>query len=665
MTLCIVALGAAVLASLMLWRENDQPGRGYAAKQAVEAVEAVDHMVLPGSDLAVGTRTAVESDDAIAGGGIRVRLLDSQGKACDRTGTFIQRVESGLGAEPVVRQTDELGVAVFAPIAQGRYLVGTTSGGVAQHVVVASRLVEVLIGLPRHLWLACRVVDLQETAVPEVDVLAVPPGEDRGSARILGRTDRNGLVSIAVAELPIYLGACHAGYLCPEWTLVGAVPSAEHEVRVRLVEGGCTIAGKVWDTAGHPILGAEIVAKGVGPNCRYSWSGEDGEWCMHGLEAGTYEVAVRARAYYSERVPCVTVAGQVTTLSVSLRVGGNVTGRLRTKTGEPVAGARVMLGDESSQDDRLETASDVDGSYSLVSAPLGWSQIMADGGARGRATVKVLVGGVSGFEDVVQDVVLSRGEVLRGVIKAESAGVLGGCRVIARAVGGNGGLPWHGWAESDGSGTFELTNCPHENLQLEITKKGYETLRFSASINDGPVTAELRASEIKRLGILAGRLLLMDGSPVQGGALRLARKGQSGGIAAFAAADGTFSVKVVCGKYEIWAWGEGVPKLVLPEVEVKEGDMLDIGAVRLANGTKLRLSGLLRLAEGDTVALYQDGNWIANVTRTGNDGVSQFVRAGSYELRVLHDRQIMEVHHGVQVGAEGSTWVMPQRVGGR
>jgi len=163
------------------------------------------------------------------------------------------------------------------------------------------------------------------------------------------------------------------------------VPSARAtDVDFRLDYGRC-IVGRVVDETGRPVKGAKVTAAGGGPAVRgferLDYSGDidltddEGRYKLEGLLTNTFTMTVTPPTG-SGLAPIESMQGITLSMrgdrimqDLVLVRGGTLEGTVRDADGEPVAGARVLIGSRWSP--RFSTTTDRRGRYALKGLPSG------------------------------------------------------------------------------------------------------------------------------------------------------------------------------------------------------------------------------------------------------------------------------------------------------
>ena len=355
-----------------------------------------------------------------------------------------------------------------------------------------------------------------------------------GPAALLGRggvtTGPDGTFRLRglTAQRNVTIEAAKAGY----------VPAKRHGVSVKsgeilkdvalAVKRGLEARGRVVDSAGKPIAGAEIRASrpesGGGGGARVmiqmaglsrekpdAASGADGSFRVAGLAPGDYALAVSREGYASKSVPAVTVnpEGVSEWAPVVLTAGVPIGGFVRNGKGEPIVGAEIFSFGEGSGPRQATT--DPEGRFRLegLSPDRGvMINVRADGYAPLQRTVTPPSDDLS--------LVLKTSGTIRG--RVEDAGTNRPISDFSASVreprgGGMGGMRiMMGGRQSDRSfqssdGTFELTDVAPGRWSVSASSPGYRPAEVTGvDVAEGE-TKEGVVLQLKKGAVVTGRVL--------------------------------------------------------------------------------------------------------------------------------------------------------------
>ena len=250
--------------------------------------------------------------------------------------------------------------------------------------------------VPANDALAPAVVPAEVPPLAEVEVsvvdgngTAVPFATLRGDlySDWAASCDAHGRFSLAGPKRPGFIGAFH-----PDHAPSLALPPWPGEPLV-LVMGGPAAGLDVVlvDESGAPVRDAQVLvgrhrqSPALTPDAREARtpldvserSDPEGRARLRGLTAGTQSVRVVAAGLVRVDTGFPLVAGEVRELSLVLRRGRRLTGRVTSSAGAPLAGVDIGVGDS-------RTRTDEDGSYTLAGIPR--EQVGARAALRGYTT---------------------------------------------------------------------------------------------------------------------------------------------------------------------------------------------------------------------------------------------------------------------------------------
>jgi uncharacterized surface anchored protein len=203
-----------------------------------------------------------------------------------------------------------------------------------------------------------------------------------------------------------------------------------------------------------------------------------------------------------------------------------VTGRVRTTDGVPIAEAAVTLADLSGRQVTVAKA-DAGGQYRLTAPVAGSYLVIASAAGHQPAAGVVTVAGAAAGHDVV----LQGGSGLAGIVRVAGTGqpVSGAMVTVADVEGEIAGV-----TTADSSGAFHLTHLAPGNYALVVAATTYTPVAVPVSVSEGEVTQ--RDVELPASGRVAGTVLNASGDAPFPGA-RIALVDGTGAEAAATAAD--------------------------------------------------------------------------------------------------------------------------------
>ncbi len=163
------------------------------------------------------------------------------------------------------------------------------------------------------------------------------------------------------------------------------IPAPNLESAVVVLEPSARLDGRVVDPEDRPIAGAEVVLQAQEPPAgslavRRTEAGDEcsvrsddaGHFAIDNVRSGSYEVVVSAEGFQPEPPLPVEIApnAEIEELVVTLELGATLEGRTLTADGEPVAGVRIVVGDQAA-------VSDPAGHYRAAGIPPGLQTVEA------------------------------------------------------------------------------------------------------------------------------------------------------------------------------------------------------------------------------------------------------------------------------------------------
>lgn len=299
------------------------------------------------------------------------------------------------------------------------------------------------------------------------------------------------------------------GYL-PAWVAGVAVPP-DSPLRVTL-RPASRVVGRVEDEAGRPVADARVELHPAPPPPGTvgveRWRSDEGAEVVSGPDGGfeLTEVApgaalleVRAEGYLAAEPSSLQVppGGEVTGLRLVLARGAHAAGEVTRSDGEPIAGARVRIG-------QAETTTDAAGRYRVAGVPLGVQGLLVrHPDYRFERREVEVEPGENRF-----DVTLVPGVTVSGRVFDEAGTPVPGARVTLRNRDERG--PRGYVATSGAGGRFEVAGVAAGRYGLSAEAEGYAPAVDAAALS---VEADDVAGLEVELGpgaAIRGRLLGLD-----------------------------------------------------------------------------------------------------------------------------------------------------------
>ena len=565
------------------------------------------------------------------------------------------------GIDASSRTSDVAGVASFAAVVAGNYLVAIDAPG--RSPVRATRFLHghpgtverVVIPLASGVAVSGTVTDSAGRPVAGARVVAVDAGAAGATvdlARDGAASGKDGAWSLPALAAGTYrLAVAHGSHPIEigQPLTVGEHPVVGIDLRL---PDGCRLRGAVRGRGGEPIAGARVAASARGTGAvdapaRSAVTDEQGRFQLDGLPAGEVDVVAQAAGAAAPPARASLEPGAPAEVTFVLDQDETIAGTLRaTGTGQPVAEAMVVArpaevvpGQRLRGD--LSTVTDGDGgfvvrglapgkSYLLYAA--GPGQAIAGAAYRQRALATVR----AGSRDVGLELAVPRAIRGRAVLPGGSAPSL-----FTVALGSSAPVPF-----GAGSGEFSLRGIAPGEHRLRIDGPEFQRRVLLVDVPaDGDV--DLGTVDLSAGRRLTGVVTSASGAPVEGArvtfgarlvgdatsAARMEGRDDLGGRQATTSADGSFALAGV---------GDGPGVLVAEHPELGRSRPMRVpagaaGPLTVALEPVGRVDG--RVVEGERgvagVSVFLDtvpdsGNTITAVTDSDGEFSLRSVSPGNY-----------------------------------
>lgn len=331
-----------------------------------------------------------------------------------------------------------------------------------------------------------------------------------------------------------------------------------------------------------------------------------------GALPGTYAVTAECQGFVSRRYPPIAITDKDITGAVwEVDPGATVRGKVTTRAGEPIDGARISsrAADTNRLGDGRLVSSGPDGSYELRgmrpgSHHLDVSSARAPGPEAG-LEVEVASGAV-----VERNLVLDDGGTLKGTVVDGQGAPVAGMYIHAQLPNGRFRLPT-GECRSEATGAFTCDALAAGEYRVRATSSRFPRPSMPGS-NDGGQPVTVRANEVSTVklvveaqsGAIKGTVLDGAGKPIQDAFVAAAREtdgpgGRGRGVYEtrwtwdtrpnLTTADGSFTVpRLAAGKYTVRAYRRGGGEAIAQHVEAGSTVTLQIAAPGTIEGTARR-----------------------------------------------------------------------------
>lgn len=470
-----------------------------------------------------------------------------------------------------------------------------------------------------------------------------PPATELPAPGVRGNvettTDSGGRFTLA--QLPakqVDLAAAHPGFVT-RWQRNLRPPKGvgAWNLGKLALQPGVTLAGKVVDTRGRPIAGAEIhrvlriaaleqLDLTLGDKKPQTTTGADGRFRLEDLPAGKpVHLFVRAEEHLPAAVQGLR-PDAAAPLVVRLEPGANLAGFVIDESGAPIADAEVHL---SWRDTRGElplgpavyrqTTSDRDGRFVLRNARVG--EVVLSASASGFAPWAPRPVSLPAGSEI--EIRLERGDVLEGRITDGAGEPVGGARVIAGEAA----------ALSDAEGRYLVAGVRPGRVKTEFFHPGYRQLQRVVTIEPGRNVLDVVLEAGRRI---AGRVVDENREPVSAAEIVLEMTERSRSFRLYRASSdpaGNFEIaSVVAGRYRLETNAQGFAPARQELQVAAERDAAPLELVLLRGGAIVGQVLGLDPEQLARVELRADGSGGV----AGEDSLSGPVdAAGSFELRDL------------------------------
>jgi len=500
-------------------------------------------------------------------------------------------------------RSSDAGLLALDALEPGTVVLQPLFGGFALASVAAGETAELRLAIPPGIRVDGLVRDVGGAPVADADVFLSGGATDaQYDGAIVARSDARG--RFALRSAPAQVGAClsarAAGRAPTAQVVLTGAPRSSVELVLVFEREGRALAGRVLDERGAPVAGARVLIGSEReivplprPDGTIAWnpigelttSAADGSFAVRGAPLGLVEVQTRAAGFAPWRGACDTRADE--RLEVHLEGGAQVSGTVRGRDGQPLAGARVRLAG-GAWFARAETSADADGAYALDDLARGAVQLEVEEGAHGRASVALAL--VAG-ERATWDPVLGGGLELRGRVEAPGE-ALDGWTVRAWS---DESRDYVEETKTDAEGRFALHACPEGELGLVLHGRGgtpFPVARVTGLRAGGPEIVLRPEPELAPTACIVGRLVDARGAPVRSADVRATNARHGSTLVHPDAQLGTFELaRLPAGEWTLEVdgltagWGvERLSRALAP------GETWDAGAILLGEGGTLRLS---------------------------------------------------------------------------
>lgn len=524
------------------------------------------------------------------------------------------------------------------------------------------------------------VVDESGKPVADAVVRAAPesgglrPGRGGANIGLMARSNAQGAFQV---RLPpgesVTLTATHPDYTAAKLNLPELAPRSARTGLKLVLARGLSGFGRVVDTAGRPVAGAEVSLSPARPGgdpfaspfpmgdeaaAPPAFTDAQGGFVLDHLEPGRFNLEAKARGFAPVTVPGIQLAeGQprADLGTVTLAPGAVLEGIVVDPRDRPVAGAWVRVGSRDRfgrrDDDEEPLLTAADGTFAAGDLRPG-EKVMLFVSKQGYS--RASYNEVEVPPAVPLRVVLKPGMRIAGRVVDEAGEPVSGARVrlsriaTTMVMGGRGLMDrMSGFAASEDDGSFEIDGVEAGKVQLAVNAQGF--LEGEIPGFDVVEGRDVEGLEVvlRRGAVIAGRVSGPDGTPVSGARVQIVDDSNNRSMARFLGAtsdgDGNYRLEgVPDGAAAFSAQAEGFQRAVR-DLEVRAGEnRLDFrlegghevsGRVVDAGGQPVSGATVRLGAAGDRFPMLLRGDGQSEA-RSGADGSFRIagVSTGSYDV---------------------------------
>ena len=249
---------------------------------------------------------------------------------------------------------------------------------------------------------------------------------------------------------------------------------------------------------GQPAAGVPITVMQSGVDSHMKFKAEaDGTQLLRGLPPGEFAIGIEHEDAMTYRSEVIVGPGQTVLVTVDLKSGGKVFGRVTDRAGQPVPDTRVFLldGETGTRAEVNAVQTDKDGRYAVKGIPPGNYAVRFRNVLFKPLDRPGLAFRNSGDEYRV-DVVLELGARISGRVVDEQNEPLEGAEVIA-STGDSAGI-----SKSAADGTFTVTGLFETPANISAAKHGYGKVVFR-NLSGNPTDILFR---LPKAGVVLGQL---------------------------------------------------------------------------------------------------------------------------------------------------------------
>jgi len=372
-----------------------------------------------------------------------------------------------------------------------------------------------------------------------------------------------------------------------------SVGSANSTGRIDVVlHAGIAVSGHVVDESGKPVGKARVSSAGVwnlGSSNEPVTTGTDGAFALV-LAAGTHTlVAVDAEHAPTRSTPVVVTAKPVDGVTIAMKAGGHLTGRVVDAKHQPVAFATVRTAGKANDMGsvpRRQTTSNKDGTFELRGLARTKLDIRAESDTTASKIIAVDLAATADKKDV--ELVLDVAGTIAGVVIDDKGQPVAEVQVSSSPDVWGGGdadtiaLAGFSTATTDGAGAFTIHGLPDGPYKLHAARhssQGRENFSDGTSAKTGDSNVKITLASP---GSIKGVIAKTDGTPPTIASVRV------GFRAGTPASAGVFEMDdLEPGSYDVTLHGPEFADVIKRDIKVEAGKSTDLGTITVARGRVL------------------------------------------------------------------------------
>lgn len=356
------------------------------------------------------------------------------------------------------------------------------------------------------------------------------------------------------------------------------------------------------------------------------------------LAPGTYDIVINANHYELEFFSTIEIdASETKQINASLDPTGTLNGTVTNASDESqISGANITI-ENSTAGAYYKNTTDSNGSYNETVAAGTYEVAVDADGYVSNTTTNVSVGA---NETVTFDVELTPAATLNGTVVNESDGTpIEGISILAIDPD-DGSIVTS--ARTDSAGEYQLDVPPgtYDVVATDPESRYEDSFEVDVDVSDGDERLDFSMTEAPEAGTITGRVVDDDGNAVANARVEAIDSTYTHFNSTTTDEEGTFTLKVPAGTYEVTAdtkgYAEGVDTDVTVEANTNTEVGIDLAEPAYINGTVTNASGPVErtfvVAEGDGQMSFNvtdsDGNYNITVP-PGNYSVTVFQRGAT------------------------------------